>query len=336
MEGKMKKAIALFMVIVVLGIVNTALAAQAGGEEPAIMLHEMDYLMRDDYIYYSEQVKDNYGNMHYHALSGPYSNPWSEYVLDGKYSRITGTFLLAYDYRSTTEGGFIRIYGDGVLLYTSQRVSAGMEPEVFDVPLDGVKRMRVEMLECGGYDFISYVSINYIAGATLFAASSPAAPENNHPTQAAINLISNGDFSNGTTDWHFHEADGANCVFNVNADGQGKMMISSVGISDQSIQIMQGHLPVEKGNTYRLQFDASSSIDRYGMVTLQMDRSPFDPYFKDIYMLGSRMRTYFFEFYVDDTDEAASLRLMLGNVFSNDSAWHTLLIDNVSLVCISE
>ena len=89
-------------------------------------------------------VKDNFGTTYANGLGGDSSESFEEFRLDGAYSELRGRVVLDYDARTyTNEGNYLTIYGDGILLFRSQDVVAGCEPQDFTVDLTGVKTLKV-------------------------------------------------------------------------------------------------------------------------------------------------------------------------------------------------
>jgi hypothetical protein len=75
-----------------------------------------------------------------------YSNQsiYADYLINKKYTKISGKFVLSYDYRSTGNG-CLKIYGDNKLLYTSEVMKGGVLPIDFDVDISGVEKLRIEV-----------------------------------------------------------------------------------------------------------------------------------------------------------------------------------------------
>ncbi|MFR2168662.1 MAG: NPCBM/NEW2 domain-containing protein [Coprococcus sp.] len=81
-----------------------------------------------------------------------------EYLLGGKYDKLSGKVVLHYDCKDNAESsaaGKVKIYGDGELLYSSDVVKSGVLPQNFDLNITGVNRLKIEfiwMLTPYGFD----------------------------------------------------------------------------------------------------------------------------------------------------------------------------------------
>lgn len=65
------------------------------------------------------------------------------YNLEGRYDILTGTLFLPKESRDTNLAGYFEVYGDGKLLYTSPKISAGVLPQDFQVDISGVQKLRI-------------------------------------------------------------------------------------------------------------------------------------------------------------------------------------------------
>lgn len=66
------------------------------------------------------------------------------YKLNGKYTKITGTFFQPFDYRSDNQVMCLRIYGNDLVIYDAE-MTAGIEPINFSIDLTGVQTLRINM-----------------------------------------------------------------------------------------------------------------------------------------------------------------------------------------------
>lgn len=92
------------------------------------------------------EEKDNYGNIYsssYYLETGiSPCESWAEYNIDGKYSKLTGTFFLDFDYRTSEDKQVFKVYGDGRELYTGS-VKAGDKPIQLNVDISGVRTLKI-------------------------------------------------------------------------------------------------------------------------------------------------------------------------------------------------
>jgi len=132
-------------------------------DTPAVMLSQLDYFTQNTPWHVEEFPKDNLGNTYTEGLTnyhGYTSGGKREYVLDGKYRRMKGKFILNYSDRSSSGEYFLKIYGDEKLLYSFSEMTAGVRPAEFDVDLTGVLQLRIEMYAGSwGYTTIADVGL---------------------------------------------------------------------------------------------------------------------------------------------------------------------------------
>lgn len=95
----------------------------------------------------NDSFKDATGNFCSRAIQCTMCSEWlyTDYLINKKYSRITGKFALSFDSRSTTYIATLNLYGDNKLLYTSPRLTGGVLPIDFDVDISGVEKLRIEI-----------------------------------------------------------------------------------------------------------------------------------------------------------------------------------------------
>ncbi|WP_010244319.1 stalk domain-containing protein [Acetivibrio cellulolyticus] len=83
---------------------------------------------------------------------------YTDYLINKKYSKIKGKFILSYDTRSSQTNGYLKLYGDNKLLYTSAVMKGGVLPIDFDVDITSVEKLRVELNNEAGqtFDIVHY------------------------------------------------------------------------------------------------------------------------------------------------------------------------------------
>lgn len=112
--------------------------------------------------------------------------------------------------------------------------------------------------------------------------------------KAGINLLSNGDFENGTNGWTFYtNGSGSFTTGTPAAEGgsSAKVTISSAG---SNIQLYQGGIPLNAGSYYRLTFSAYSSTGHDLALGLMQHTSPYTNYglWTRTVCLGTGWRNY--------------------------------------------
>lgn len=112
---------------------------------PSVMLNDLEYFTRtlsvDDNL--SSYGRDNIGNTH--STVQYYGGGNIEYLLNGRYRRISGTVGLADRDKDTSYTKVLKIYGDNKLLYTSPEIKGGVVPDSFNIDITGVINLRIEV-----------------------------------------------------------------------------------------------------------------------------------------------------------------------------------------------
>ena len=112
---------------------------------PAMMLADMDYFYKEGYSFErASSAKDNMGNSYYDVIKLGRGDGFEEYIINGRYEKIKGRLILGYEDKSKKGRTWVKIYGDGRLLYTSPEFTGGVEPVDFEVDLTGVLRLKIE------------------------------------------------------------------------------------------------------------------------------------------------------------------------------------------------
>lgn len=121
---------------------------------PVDLLQRYDYLEEDD-CYVNTGRKDNIGNEYSRSIcpSSSYSKTHITFKINKEYSVLTGVVYVKYGSRSTRESQRIKIYGDDILLYTSEFLTAGVEPIPFEIQVTGVNKLKFAT-EDSGYGVI--------------------------------------------------------------------------------------------------------------------------------------------------------------------------------------
>lgn len=118
-------------------------------------------------------------NVMYISGFGQYGDRIANYLLGGKYNKVSGTAFLPQDEKNATSGMFFEIYGDGALLYTSPTLTAGVLPAPFEVDVTGVENLRVQFYAVKG----RYSDGSPSIGISEFKASRTDLPQSGTETQ---------------------------------------------------------------------------------------------------------------------------------------------------------
>jgi hypothetical protein len=148
---------------------------------------------------------------------------------------------------------------------------------------------------------------------------------------AAANLITNGEFDNGTDGWRMQMQSGAICTFDVVQDAgmsganAAKMTIRRGGQLHWHVECMT-FFAMEKDKTYQLSFMAKAAKDRPITVMIQRDFSPYTPYVEEKIDITTEAKMYTITWTAEADDPNTRLNLALGGN-GNDVWW-----DKVSIV----
>lgn len=121
---------------------DTEISAMPTPTQPPILptnLLDRDYFTQD-WAFVQVNEKDNTGQTYTKALYG--DNGSITYLLNGEYHYLTAVAFVRYDNRSSQKRHLIMIYGDDRLLYTSQELTSGVEPEALTVDIEGVHQLK--------------------------------------------------------------------------------------------------------------------------------------------------------------------------------------------------
>lgn len=112
----------------------------------------------DSYIHNHSDVTDNFGNTYKYALclDPGWDNVWGSvrYYLGGNYSTFSGTCVTPYSDRDRNVSGYLEIYGDDVLLYTSPTMVSDSAPEPFSVDVSGVTFLKIVFSTANGFPIL--------------------------------------------------------------------------------------------------------------------------------------------------------------------------------------
>ena len=97
----------------------------------------------DGELQYETEIRNNLGSSHVHAL-GANSRNYQTYNLGGKYTRLTGAYVMNYDEKDYNSNTPLYIYGDDKLLYEAD-MQGEMLPIAFSVDITGVKTLKIEI-----------------------------------------------------------------------------------------------------------------------------------------------------------------------------------------------
>ncbi|MCH4154278.1 MAG: family 16 glycosylhydrolase [Saccharofermentans sp.] len=267
------------------------------------------------------EVLGNQPNIAYGTIH--YGNPHAQQ--QGIYTLASGSLADDFhDYSVEWEPGEIRYYVDDELYYTVNDWFTGEEGGD-DVPYPAPfnQNFYVQMnLAVGGTwpgnpdattDFdnaelqIDYVRVYQKPEYDTNVTKPPMVFRD--PTEDG-NLIYNGDFSeqdslDGTSNWNFLLFEGGEGSARI-SDNEMVIDSTSEGTEQYSVQLVQPDLPMEKGKTYRLTFDACAAEDRKMIVCVSAPKMDWIRYLPDTSLdLTTDYQTYSYDFTMNDRDDNA-------------------------------
>jgi glycosidase len=141
------------------------------------------------------------------------------------------------------------------------------------------------------------------------------------------NILRNGNFSNGTSNWEIWMNDGAQAEM-VAENGELKATVLNSGEYPWKIGIRQNGFPLEYGVDYKFSFQARSDSIQSLANVIQLDRDPWIAYSASkTFTLNSTMTEYSYTFTMNHlTDNAADVEFFIGGKGTG-----TIYLDNVLL-----
>lgn len=142
-------------------------------------------------------------------------------------------------------------------------------------------------------------------------------------------MIIDGGFDNGLTEWTEWSNTGTSAVREVN-DGRFEIKISEAGTNDWDLQLSQDGMNLIAGHKYLMSFRSWSLNSRTITVRINMTVSPYGAYSSKVFSISANPATYKHEFTMPDkSDSNARVEFDFGQ------SAITTFIDDVSLMDIS-
>lgn len=292
------------------------------------------------------ETSTSYGTIHY-------GNPHSE--SQGKYTLEKGNFSDEYHTFSVEwEPGKINWYVDGILIHTENDWYSATEgqgeityPAPFDQPFYIILNLAVGGNWPGNPDettdidkaafMIDYVKV-YQKDSYNEDVEKPEKEVILREPDKNGNYINNGNFQTTESltdekDWTFLTTLGGEATAEIK-DGQISVNTVNEGTVDYSVQLVQPDIPMKKGATYKVKFDAYADAARTMKVDVSAPDRGYKRYLEDTTVeLTTTNKTYEYEFKMTDKDDAnGRLEYNLGAAGSTASVH----ISNVSIIKLSE
>ncbi len=292
------------------------------------------------------ETKTSYGTIHY-------GNPHSE--SQGKHTLEKGNFSDEYHTFSVEwEPGKINWYVDGRLMHTENDWYSATEgqgeityPAPFDQPFYIILNLAVggnwpgNPDETTDFDKAAFM-VDYVK---VFQKDSYNEDVEKPEKEVILrdpdkdgNYVNNGNFQTAEDladekDWIFLTTLGGEAAAEIK-DGQLLINTTEEGTADYSVQLVQPDIPMKKGATYKVKFDAYADEARTMKVDVSAPDRGYKRYLQDTAVeLTTSKKTYEYEFKMTDKDDAnGRLEYNLGAAGSKAGVH----ISNVSIIKVSE
>ncbi|OQB25714.1 MAG: Endoglucanase D precursor [Firmicutes bacterium ADurb.Bin182] len=147
-----------------------------------------------------------------------------------------------------------------------------------------------------------------------------------------VNMVKNGDFSNGIVNWSLFLDKGGSADL-LAVDGEALVDIASCGAEDYSVQLYYDGFKLETGGVYIFSFEARSDIYRSICARLQLNGGDYTGYAEGIFETSANMKRYETVFTMEHgTDPAPRLCFNIGKPKGQDVLPpNKVYIDNVQV-----
>lgn len=293
-----------------------------------------------------QDTTTSHGTIHY---GNPHAQSQGTYVLEeGNFSDEYHTFAVEW------EPGRIRWYVDGELFHeendwysTTEGQGTVTYPAPFDQPFYVILNLAIGGSWVGYPDETTTFADQQYTIDYVRVYQKESYDENvQRPVEEVVirdpdetgNYVVNGNFATAEAldddaDWIFLTAQGGVGSAEI-ADGELHITTENAGTVDYSIQLVQPNLPMERGGTYKLTFDAYADEDRTVIVDVSAPERSWASYLADSKIdVTTEKQSYEFEFTMTDTDDPyGRLEFNLGNQGST-AGFH---LSNVRLEKVSQ
>lgn len=270
-----------------------------------------------------------YGTIHY---GNPHSESQGKYTLSNGKSFADSYHVFTCDW----EPGKITWYVDGVKMHEENdwySTTAGKGTVTYPAPFDQPFYVILNLAVGGNWPGNPDADADYINSESLYVDyvrvyQKESYDENvTKPEREVIirdpdengNYVINGDFSE-TEDL----GDAENWIFMAQNGGEGTAVIENntinintidAGTVDYSIQLVQPDIPVEKGATYKLSFDAWADEARTGIIDVSAPTRSWGRYLKDTkFDMTTEKQTFEYEYTMtDSSDDKGRIEFNFGN-----------------------
>lgn len=165
-----------------------------------------------------------------------------------------------------------------------------------------------------------------VLAALILTACSENAPTDRLETAASPNLVKNGDFSAGMSDWEIYKGSGTNVSNSIDDFGRYCVWVGNGGSNGWDVLLFQRGIQLSQGSTYDLTFDVVTSVDKTAKFDVKVSQGSAAPSYTSHQVTGGNAQTKSLSF-VAENSSAAQLEFFLGG----QAYGQYLCFDNVSL-----
>ena len=177
-----------------------------------------------------------------------------------------------------------------------------------------------------------------IAACAIMASAMPVVPMSN--IFAAENLVTNGEFNNGTTDWGTYKESGGACTLTTE-NGKLALKVTNQGTLNYAVQMCYDQpIPLYQNGVYRLTYEISSTVPRFVESMIQQNGGTYQAYTWKGIKVTTEPQKVEYEFEMEkETDIMTKFCFNCGIQEKEDGGSvgeHTIYLDNVSLELIDD
>lgn len=152
------------------------------------------------------------------------------------------------------------------------------------------------------------------------------------------NMIQNGDFSDGLTNWFLY-TEGGSATQVVNSDGEMELQVTSPGTKEHAIQPYYDGFSLDMGCVYEFSFDVHSTVERTMQWRLQLNGGDYHAYVSDLITVNEEVQHVTCTFTMEEaSDPAPRLCVNMGMLEGcpEDLGEHSVYFDNFALYLIDD
>lgn len=259
-------------------------------------------------------VQTAYANLHF---GDPHGEQQGVYTLKGEETFANSFHVFSMEW----EPGEFRFYIDGELFHTVNDWYSciGSTERPYPAPFDQEFYLQLNLAVGGNWpgnpdettDFErAEFEIDYVRmyQKPEYDTNVQKPEKQFRSAQADGNLVINGDFAEAESvsdaaNWVYYQCSGGNADVTIR-DGMILVDTKTEGTLDYSVQLYQAELPLYRGKTYRLSFDAWADEERQIIAAVSAPSAGWIRYFPDtIVNLTTERTTFTYEFVMNAMDD---------------------------------